>query len=41
MTGLAQVRILGNGRRGISQQKKPNKLKAKKNLSLSTVSDIE
>jgi hypothetical protein len=41
MVTLAQVRILGSGRRKTSKQKKPKTLKAKKNLSLSTLNDKE
>jgi hypothetical protein len=39
MAALAQVRILGSGRRETNKQKKPKKLKARKNLPLSTLSD--
>jgi hypothetical protein len=41
MAALAQVRILSNGRRETSKQKKPKKLKAMKNVPLSTLSSKE
>jgi hypothetical protein len=39
MAVFTQVKILGSGRKETNKQKKPYKLKARKNLPLSTLND--